>query len=132
MWGVRRLRAAFAREVDVPQDGFGQSLLDDLRFLHRFRRCRTAPVAWRRPSRGEDAQYESHAVLGRFGDFTEAIATVDRRTWVVRERIFNGWPDPPRFAFFALEPDGAIWAAADFHQWPPGWSIDGAATAPDT
>jgi hypothetical protein len=123
MLGGDWLRRAFKRDPDVPQDGFGQSLLDDLRFMHRFRPCRNAQIAWRKPTREEDANYDGHVIIGRFGDSTEAIAVVDQRTWIVRERTFYGWPDPPRFAFFALDAGGTIWAAADFHEWPRGWAI---------
>jgi hypothetical protein len=123
MLGSSRLFRFFKRDPDVSQDGFGQSLLDDIRFMQRFRSCRNARTTWRLPTREEDAGYESHPIVRRFGDSTEAIASVDDRTWIVRERTFNGWPDPPRFAFFALDRDGTIWAAVDFHQWPGKWTI---------
>jgi hypothetical protein len=124
MLGASWLWSTFIRTPDIPEDGFGQSLADDVRFAVRFRRCRNAAASWRRADRETDAQYERHPIIGRFGDSTVATAAVEGRTWIARERDWYGWPDPPRYAFFALGPDGTIWAAADFHQWPVGWTID--------
>jgi hypothetical protein len=102
------------------QDGFGQSLADDLRFWARFRTCRMRPVLWRKPTPQERAGIESHPILTRFGDDTIAVADVDGRRWIVRDRLWFGWPDPPEFAFFALDGD-SIWAAVDFNHWPSRW-----------
>ena len=40
------------------------------------------------------------------------------------ERFWHGWPDPPEFAFFAFVPDGSVWAAADFADWPECWNME--------
>ncbi|WP_420137845.1 hypothetical protein [Sphingomonas sp.] len=101
-------------------DGFGQSIVDDLRYLRRFRQCRRRAVLWRTPTAADEKTIEVHPVLGRFGDATIAVAEVDGRHWIVRERDWHGWPDPPRYVFFANEQDG-IWAAADFDGWPQAW-----------
>ena len=103
-------------------DGFGQSLIDDAKFVLRFRACRSRDVVWRTPTDSEQAHWAGHPIAGRFGDDTLAVCEIDGRSWVVRERLFHGWPDPPRFAFFALEDDGRVWCARDFTQWPPRWT----------
>jgi len=105
----------------VDPDGFGQSAIDDLRFTLRFRRCRRIAAAWREPTAAEARAIEADALLGRFGDVTLAVADIDGRRWTVRERDWYGWPDPPRFAFFAVEGDGTVWAGADFDHWPRAW-----------
>ena len=103
------------------KEGVGQSLFDDLRFLWRFLGCRKRAVTWRAPDAAERKHYDTHPLFGRFGDETIAIAGDDGRRWIVRERDWHGWPDPPRYVFFAIEPDGGIWSAADFHHWPQTW-----------
>ncbi|PAX08206.1 hypothetical protein CKY28_11590 [Sphingomonas lenta] len=113
----------------VSSDGFGQSVTDDLRFLLRFRRCRRTPVAWRDPTPAEMDFWEAHPIVGRFADSTYAVAEVDGRRWVVRDRLWFGWPDPPEFAWFVLDGE-AVWAAADFNDWPRAWKRP-AASAPD-
>lgn len=102
-------------------DGFGQSIADDLRFLHRFRACRRQPIAWREPCDVERKAIDAHPIVGCFGDWTIGIADVDGRRWIVRDRDWFGWPDPPEYVFFALEGD-TIWAGADFHNWPRAWT----------
>ena len=96
-------------------------MIDDVRFLVRFQRCRSRPVAWRVPDAEEIHRWQDHPVIGRFG-VMYAIAIIAGELWLVRERLWNGWPDPPRFAFFALSED-RIRVAADFHTWPQAWTI---------
>lgn len=108
-------------------DGFGQSLWADLCFMVRFWRCRRLAVVWDTPAWEQARADEAHPIIGRFGDDTIAEAVVDGRRWLVRERDWHGWPDPPRYCFFALE-DEAIWCAADFHRWPRAWQAPPAGT----
>ena len=60
-------------------------------------------------------------MVGRFGDETIGVAEVDGRRWIVRERVWFGWPDPRQFVFFALE-GRKVWAGADFDGWPRAWA----------
>lgn len=107
----------------VPADGFGQSLADDLRFLLRFDRCRKIATTWRAPTAEERPAQNAHPVVGRFGDEAHAVAQVGGQQWIVRERDWYGWPDPPRYVFFALR-DKQIWGARDFNIWPRAWTYD--------
>ena len=43
------------------------------------------------------------------------------RRWVVRDRMWFGWPDPPEFVAIAFDGD-EVWAAADFDNWPRKWT----------
>ena len=106
-------------------DGFGQGLFADLKFWWRFRRCRRWPVDWSAPDDVQRRHWDNHPLCSRFGDATLAVAEVDGRMWLIRERDWHGWPDPPRFVFFALAPDGTIWCACDFGMWPEGWRRPG-------
>ena len=106
-------------------DGFGQSLADDLRFLWRLRQLRRQALSWRRPTVEEERRADTHPVIGRFGDGTHAVRDGDGRWFVVRDRMWHGWPDPPEFALFVLDGD-AIWCAADFDGWPGRWTWDDA------
>ena len=101
-------------------DGFGESLWDDARYLMRFRSCRQMRVAWRKPTWAHAKEDDNHPLLGRFGDDSFAEAIVDSRRWLVRERDWYGWPDSPRYAFFAMKGDD-VWCAADFNHWPGLW-----------
>jgi len=110
--------------TDFPDDGVGQSLLEDVRYIWRFMGCWQRTIVWRAPDVAERKRYDEHPLFGRFGDDTIAIADIDGRRWIVRERLFYGWPDPPRYVFFALEAADRIWSGADFHQWPRAWTMD--------
>ncbi|UAJ12765.1 hypothetical protein [Polymorphobacter megasporae] len=107
------------QERAVPNDAFGQSLIDDIRFLVRFQRCRSTPVTWMPATACEKKRWDAHSVIGRFGD-PYAVAVVNGEEWVVRERIWHGWPDPARFVFFAVS-DERIRVAVDFNAWPQVW-----------
>ena len=117
------LKAAlgFAEHSDTQQDGFGQSTMDDLRFQRPFRTLKKQQTVWRRPTSDEEQFYDQHPLFGRFADDTCAIAQIGDETWIVRERIWHGWPDPERYAFFAFAGD-EIRCAADFDYWPRVWT----------
>ena len=101
-------------------EGFGQSVLDDLLYWWRYRACRRRFVRWRQPTAAEAARWDAHPVVGRFAD-SYAVACVDGQDWVLRDRIWSGWPDPPEFAFFVLDTE-AIRVAIDFDGWPSAWT----------
>lgn len=103
-----------------PIDGFGQTLWDDIRFILGFWRCRRRNVLWRKPSAAEQQMFDAHLIIGRFGDLTEFVAEVDNRRWLVRERLWWGWPDAPRYAFFVLDGERIV-VATDFNVWPSPW-----------
>ena len=108
--------------ADIPEDGLGQGFWTDILWSWRFRRLRSRAIAWEKPSYQEQAAWRADPELSRFGDFLVAVASIDgRRAWIL-ENIWNGWPDPPRFAALVREPDGAIWLATNFHHWPKAWT----------
>lgn len=105
----------------IEPDGFGQSLWDDLRWTWRVRRYRRMAVTWRKPTPDEDAAIVADPLLGRFGDDTIGLAEIGGVRWIVRDHDWFGWPDPPRFVFFAMAGDRVV-AAAGFNDWPPCWT----------
>ncbi len=101
-------------------DGLNQSWFTEILWSFRFRQCRRRVIQWRLDAEAFERAVTVLPRLGDFGDRTYATAQVSGQTWIVRERFFHGWPDPPRFAFFSLE-DNRLWAAADFADWPVAW-----------
>lgn len=63
-------------------DGVGQSLLRDILFWLRFRRCRARETIWQSLAAENKKIWDDHPVVGKFGDFTYATSVVDRRDWV--------------------------------------------------
>jgi len=125
------LSAIVARLLGLPArkkrgDGFGQSLLADLRYARRFRRMRRTAIAWREPTASEESEILADPLLGRFADDVFALGDHENRACLVMERLWHGWPDPPRYVLFVVD-DGEVWAAADFDSWPRAWSEPGAA-----
>ena len=106
-------------------DGFGQSLLDDVRFAHRFRKLRRETLALSDPDPTTARAIADDPLVGRFGDDTMAVGTVAGRSVSIRERDWFGWPDPRRYVLFVRDPDGSVWCAKDFDRWPDGWTVDG-------
>lgn len=104
-------------------DGFGQNLIDDARWLLRGRALRGKPIVWRRPDYDEGRAIADDPFLGHFADTVTALAWVDGLACVVLERTWHGWPDPPRFALFAMR-NRQIEIAIDFADWPAAWRLD--------
>lgn len=121
----------FVREHDdlmalaggVTRDGFGQSLLDDIRYGLRFRAAAQRAVDWTPFDVEGGKAIEADPFFGRFADAALAEAHVDGQRWIVMSRLWSGWPDPPAYCWFAME-NGALWAAADFDAWPAAWGAD--------
>jgi hypothetical protein len=109
------------RPLDVNEDGFGQSLANDARFFVRFSAMRRQHIVWRWPALLDETRAIEHPIVSRFGDATVAVAQIDDRYCLVRDRIWHGWPDAPEFVFFALAADDTIWSARDFDHWPRNW-----------
>ena len=112
------------------REGFGQSLLEDVGFVLRFRRCRRTLVHWRSPSLTERAAIDGHPVFGRFGDQTLYVADCGVERWIIRDRDWWGWPDPPRYVFFAVA-GPTIRVAVDFNHWPNRWNTQVDPPGPD-
>ncbi len=112
----------FVSYKDLPEDGFGQSTMSDLRFAARFRKFSKRSTVWRRPTEQEERYYDQHHVWSRFGNETYAITEIEGETWIVRERIWHGWPDPERYIFLALAGDD-VRCATDFDHWPQAWTL---------
>ena len=126
---LRSIRDRFALEPSK-EEFLGKNLQEDLVFLNRFRRCKKRDVVWRAPSAEERLRWDEHPILDRYAQGTDWIAEVDGRVWMVRSRLFHGWPDPPEWVFFAMEED-KVWAAGDFDWWPRRW-INPTETGPAT
>ena len=104
-------------------DGLGQSWTTDILWLWRFRQCRRREIEW---NLNPEAFERAATILPRlrdFGNATYATAQVSKQTWIIREAYFHGWPDPPRFTFFAMEADH-LWAAGQFVDWPENWRLN--------
>ena len=112
----------FAQRPDPDPDGFGQSLSEDCRYYLRWRQCRKMPVQWRHPLPADRETWDSHPLVGRFAEDLLALADVDGRVWIVKDRMWFGWPDPPQYAFLVMDRD-TVWAVADFSRWPANWLL---------
>lgn len=110
-----------AAETEAWEDGLGQSWLTDLLWWAGFMRRRRIAVAWQTPDAAAWALWRSDPRLDGFGDLVYAVARPAPERWLVVERDWFGWPDPPRFAFFALGSGGSIVCAQDFNVWPARW-----------
>lgn len=95
--------------------------------------CAKRPTVFRVPTREDQAYYDRsgpcparhlNLPIGAYFDTVEGLADVDGRIWVMGENIWCGFPDPPPYAFFALDADGAVWAGRNFDAWPQQWRLE--------
>jgi hypothetical protein len=110
-----KVNADFAPIAGVP---VLRSLINAIRVLDRLK----VKVDWRGPTAEERARHEADPRLARFADLVVAIASVSDESWLVMERIWNGWPDPSKWLFLSLSDTGSIIAGYDFDTWPSHWS----------
>ena len=109
--------------TDAPaQDGYGQSVMDDLRSARRFRRLRKLPIIWQAPDQWPGDIDADFPILDRFGDGVIAWHQADTETWIIIDRLWHGWPDPPEYAWLVFDQEGQIIAGYDFDTWPKAWA----------
>ncbi|MEO0912709.1 MAG: hypothetical protein AAFY59_06950 [Pseudomonadota bacterium] len=108
-----------------PRDGLAPNFWVDTLWEWRFRRARRRVLAWCAPTEDDRAFWAGRADLAPYGDWLDCVTDVDGRRWFAVSRDWHGWPDPPEFAVFALEPSGTVWMARDFANWPRVWIREG-------
>lgn len=102
------------------------SLLRELRWRMRFRARRRAPAQFQRLALDESRRWSADP---RFEPFVDGVFWAARpgpgrfagELWLLGDRMFNGWPDPPEWGYWALDDRGAVRCAWDFDEWPPAW-----------
>jgi hypothetical protein len=113
-------RAVFGPD-DAGNDGYGQSLIDDIRSARRFRALRRQAIEWHPPSDWRGNFASDFPILDRFGDGVLCWHSANGEDRIIIDRMWHGWPDPPEFAIFAFDEARAIAWATDFHHWPETW-----------
>lgn len=102
----------------MPTEG---SLAQDLIWSLRFRRRRRRSVEFRRPCWPAFTRWSYDPRFERHTDGIDWLTRSGEEFWLVGERLWHGWPDPPQWAFWALDAEQRLIAAADFDLWPPAW-----------
>ena len=80
-------------------------------------------VVWRLPTRIEQEAFAAHRRLSRLADFIIAVADAGDESWILLERVWAGFPDPPAFAFLAYRSTGETICEADLDQPSPSWRL---------
>ena|GEM_PF-6795005 len=78
---------------------------------------------WRRPSAAEADAFAKHRVLPELADVLIAAADPGDESWILLERDWFGFPDPPRFEFIVYRADGATLCQASLDRLPPSWRM---------
>ena len=117
-------RAGFANKVTKGAPSSG--LMNDKRANERLRRT----VEWRTPTSTEQKAFEAHRTLKTYADFLVAAVETDDESWILMERVWHGFPDPPRWIFIAFGPDGRTICGGDFDHIPTNWTMPEGAILP--
>lgn len=102
-------------------DGYGQSLMDDLRSARRFCKLRKQSIIWQAPDQWPGDIYAQFPSLDRFGDGIVGWHEAVSQTMIIIDRLWHGWPDPPEYAWLMFDEGGRIIAGYDFNTWPQTW-----------
>jgi hypothetical protein len=91
-----------------PDDGYGQSVFDDIGSARRLRALKRKTIIWLAPATWSGCIRTDFPILDRFGDGA---------------LCWHGWPDPPEFAIFAFDIERRIIWAVDFDHLPECWAL---------
>ena len=119
-----RRREGFANKVSEYAPAAG--LMNGLRANKRLAQA----VTWRFPTVVEQKSFEVHQILKTYAEFLVAAADVGDESWVLMERVWHGWPDPPRWIFIAFDPQGRTVCGCDFDHIPTTWTMPEGAIQP--
>ena len=78
-------------------------------------------MAWRPPTISDKSRFGAFA--DAFADVFHAIAESAGEVWLLYERDWFGFPDPPRYVVVALSADGAVIAADELNTLPRAWTF---------
>lgn len=80
-------------------------------------------AGWRLPTATEQDEFLKHRRLSKIADWLIAAADVGQESWLLLERTWSGFPDPPPFAFVVYRSDGERICEADLDQPSPVWRL---------
>ena len=78
---------------------------------------------WRLPTKAEHEAFSAHRRLSKVADALIAAADIGEESWILLERDWAGFPDPPAFAFFAYRSNGDTICEADLDHPSPLWRL---------
>ena len=99
------------------------SLTHGVRHWRGFRVRAKRATVWRQASPEEHAWLKTQPELETLGDFLWLAPDIEDELWLLIERVWNGFPDPPKYAFLAFDLGGALMIAKDFDHLSTGWTL---------
>jgi hypothetical protein len=108
------------REID--KDPFNRNFFAVNLHMVRTWRLRGRDMDWRETRAADLPPHAASAFNDLLGVDPELSAEVDGLLWVVGERDWHGYPDPPRFVIVGFDAAGKVKAADDLHGWPKAWA----------
>jgi hypothetical protein len=96
------------------------SFWNDPLSIGHFRKAAAMPMFWSKGSTYAGNVFADYPLLDRYANSLHAFITAGEELWVVIERDWHGYPDPPQFAILALNAGERQWAC-DFDHWPSQW-----------
>lgn len=128
-WGADEAAEHRALQARAEALGFTlpRTVIETAADLPRTAARKRRAARWRHPEPGELARFG--AVVELFTEGLDAIATVHGETWLMGERLWFGFPDPPRYVVVFLDAEARVIAAADLNHLPRGWAMPAAPIA---
>jgi hypothetical protein len=78
---------------------------------------------WRQASPEEQNWLKTQPELETLGDFLFLAPGIEDELWFLIERIWHGFPDPPKYAFLAYDLNGQLIVAKDVDRLPGAWIL---------
>ena len=99
------------------------SLTHGVRHWRGFRVRAKRATVWRQANPEEHSWFKAQPELETLGDFLLLAPDIKDELWLLIERVWNGFPDPPEYAFLAFDLDGQLIIAKDFDHLPRTWTL---------
>ena len=87
-----------------------------------LRKHKKRSITWRSAEPAEYEWFKTQPNIEALGDFLY-VAPDEDDLWLLIERTWHGWPDPPRFACLAFDVSGKLIVGGDFEVVPATWTL---------
>ena len=102
---------------------WNDTLLGGMKRELAMRKCKRRKTVWRKATPEDYKWFQAQPQIEELGDFLFLATDTEDELWLLIERFWNGWPDPPLYAFLVFDLEGNLIAGGDFHRLPSAWTL---------
>ena len=98
-------------------------LLSGVKHAFALQKRKRRRTVWQRATPEEYQWLKTQPQIEELGDFLFLAPAIEDELWLLVERTWHGFPDPPLYAFLAFDLEGKLIAGGDLDHLPRTWTL---------